>query len=315
MSYYPYGEERTTTANNRDKFGTYWRDDNGLDYAWNRYHQAGHGRFLSPDPNAAGAAAIAPQSWNRYMYVTGDPINLADPTGLVATPYYYVTAIGYYLPGNPQAYSIFLAWALNGIGVPASPEPEDPTRAQSGNGTNPGRGMPNDVTTDKLARGLLLDRLNGFEKSNCNKVLTQQIKGYNLQAFRAAVNTTEFYNVNSPGVSGLTQNQVVKNGNSDTLKSSVAYGITGRTTGGNAGVAVLLGANFFSNSDATYRSDVLLHELMHAFTNLTMGDPQIFDAFKSKGGLTQVGWDTENISAWLSADCKSTPTGLTWWIK
>ena len=43
MSYYPYGEERTTTANNRDKFGTYWRDDNGLDYAWNRYYQSGHG--------------------------------------------------------------------------------------------------------------------------------------------------------------------------------------------------------------------------------------------------------------------------------
>lgn len=37
--YYPYGEEYTTTAQDRDKFGTYYRDGStGLDYARNRYY-------------------------------------------------------------------------------------------------------------------------------------------------------------------------------------------------------------------------------------------------------------------------------------
>jgi len=36
-AYYPYGEERTSTADNREKFGTYTRDNAGQDYADQRY--------------------------------------------------------------------------------------------------------------------------------------------------------------------------------------------------------------------------------------------------------------------------------------
>jgi RHS repeat-associated protein len=82
LRYFPWGEERTVTAHNRDKFATYHRDASGLDYALNRYYSSSHGRFLTPDPYVASAAPTNPQSWNRYPYVENDPVNFADPWGL-----------------------------------------------------------------------------------------------------------------------------------------------------------------------------------------------------------------------------------------
>jgi RHS repeat-associated protein len=80
--YRPYGEEYSVTANNRDKFGTYYRDDvSGLDYADQRYYGNATGRFLTPDPISPGDPSN-PVSWNFYSYVGGDPINFNDPEGL-----------------------------------------------------------------------------------------------------------------------------------------------------------------------------------------------------------------------------------------
>ena len=82
--YYPYGAERpSATTNNIEKFTGYYRDtETGLDYADQRYHQPGMGRFTSPDPSATSAKLSDPGSWNRYSYVGGDPINRMDPSGL-----------------------------------------------------------------------------------------------------------------------------------------------------------------------------------------------------------------------------------------
>ena len=44
-----------------------------------RMYQDAIGRFLKPD-NIAGNPAN-PQSWNRYSYVHGNPVNITDPTG------------------------------------------------------------------------------------------------------------------------------------------------------------------------------------------------------------------------------------------
>ncbi|MFN0169814.1 MAG: RHS repeat-associated core domain-containing protein [Bryobacteraceae bacterium] len=81
--FYPYGEEFVpTTAEERQKFGTYWRDGGtGLDYANERYYLNNLGRFLTPDPSDSGALD-GPQSLNLYAYVLGDPINYNDPEGL-----------------------------------------------------------------------------------------------------------------------------------------------------------------------------------------------------------------------------------------
>ena len=81
--YYPYGQERpSATANGTEKFATYFRDsDTGLDYADQRYHAPGQGRFLSPDLYPASAGASSPGTWNRYGYGGGDPVNNVDPSG------------------------------------------------------------------------------------------------------------------------------------------------------------------------------------------------------------------------------------------
>jgi RHS repeat-associated protein len=82
FAYYPFGEERTSTVDGRDKFATYFRDTVGLDYAEQRYYGAGTGSFSTPDPGGIKTANSGnPASWNRYAYTLGDPINMFDPTG------------------------------------------------------------------------------------------------------------------------------------------------------------------------------------------------------------------------------------------
>jgi RHS repeat-associated protein len=81
MSYYPYGEERTSTADGGEKFGTYTRDSATQDYADQRYYAVGMGRFGTADPYRASGGPEDPGSWNRYTYVQGDPIDLFDPRG------------------------------------------------------------------------------------------------------------------------------------------------------------------------------------------------------------------------------------------
>jgi RHS repeat-associated protein len=67
LRYYPYGEERPgATTQGREKFATYLRDANGIDYAMNRYYASATGRFLTPDPYESSAGLGDPQSWNRY---------------------------------------------------------------------------------------------------------------------------------------------------------------------------------------------------------------------------------------------------------
>ncbi|SPF54400.1 hypothetical protein SBA4_6360001 [Candidatus Sulfopaludibacter sp. SbA4] len=83
MQYFPYGEERTSTADGREKWGTYFRDGLGQDYADQRYYSPLSGSFWTPDPSGLAAVKYGkPLSWNRYVYGSGDPINRRDRTGL-----------------------------------------------------------------------------------------------------------------------------------------------------------------------------------------------------------------------------------------
>ena len=66
----------------RTKFATYHRDEDGWDYADQRYYSPGTGTFLTADPYIASGGAGEPGSWNRYAYVGGDPVNKFDPEGL-----------------------------------------------------------------------------------------------------------------------------------------------------------------------------------------------------------------------------------------
>jgi RHS repeat-associated protein len=82
MSYFPYGEERTSTANDREKYGTYTRDGIGQDYADQRYYNSNNGAFWNSDPGGLSTVNPGnPSSWNRFAYTNGDPINFFDPVG------------------------------------------------------------------------------------------------------------------------------------------------------------------------------------------------------------------------------------------
>jgi RHS repeat-associated protein len=63
-------------------FATYLDNGSGVYYADQRWYAAAPGRFLSPDPYKNSGGPADPQSWNHFMYVLGDPINLYDPMGL-----------------------------------------------------------------------------------------------------------------------------------------------------------------------------------------------------------------------------------------
>lgn len=86
-SLFPWGEPRGLNPQNTWSFATYWRDSaSGLDYASNRYYSNAYGRFMSPDPYKGTSGGSGdpgnPQSWNRYAYTTGDPVNWVDSQGL-----------------------------------------------------------------------------------------------------------------------------------------------------------------------------------------------------------------------------------------
>ncbi len=60
------------------------RDGNGLIYLRARYYDPSSGRFMSRDVSAG--ATQSPQSLNRYVYVTNNPVLWPDPSGLCDDP-------------------------------------------------------------------------------------------------------------------------------------------------------------------------------------------------------------------------------------
>jgi RHS repeat-associated protein len=81
---FPYGELREAPGPGaNDRYATYLLDTtSNLNYARNRWYSSQVARFTIPDPWGGSASATVPQSWNRYAYAAGDPINKNDPSGL-----------------------------------------------------------------------------------------------------------------------------------------------------------------------------------------------------------------------------------------
>ncbi|MBK8813642.1 MAG: RHS repeat-associated core domain-containing protein [Acidobacteria bacterium] len=67
----------------RQRFTGYLKDiETGLDFAEARMYENRHGRFTAVDPLLVSGTTLNPQSFNRFLYVQNDPINLIDPSGL-----------------------------------------------------------------------------------------------------------------------------------------------------------------------------------------------------------------------------------------
>jgi RHS repeat-associated protein len=85
LDYLPFGEQIAGSSGSTHKLTGDERDsETTLDHTWFRQYSSALGRWMHPDP--AGLAAVAPsnpQSWNRYAYVLNNPLNAADPSGLV----------------------------------------------------------------------------------------------------------------------------------------------------------------------------------------------------------------------------------------
>jgi len=92
----PWGGD-TTRSNNAAfqprKFTSYERDANGSDEAMFRRYNRWQSRFDQPDPYEGSYDYSNPQSFNRYAYVQGDPVNFVDPTGLTDSWNGYCSAI------------------------------------------------------------------------------------------------------------------------------------------------------------------------------------------------------------------------------
>jgi len=84
LDYLPFGEQLSGGSCTNLRFTGQERDsESGLDNFIARYNSSSMGRFMSPDPENAGASEGDPQSWNGYAYVINDPLNSIDPSGLV----------------------------------------------------------------------------------------------------------------------------------------------------------------------------------------------------------------------------------------
>ena len=129
-SYFPYGEERWASNDNREKFGTYVRDNSMQDYADQRYHGPGTGRFFTPDLYLNNTGLGDPSGWNRYAYTRGEPVNLRDPAGLAdcdpdgivgrVCPYYEAGGGDVLLGQSKDAYNQYVT-RLNTYTITAAP--------------------------------------------------------------------------------------------------------------------------------------------------------------------------------------------------
>jgi len=82
--YLPFGQEWPGDAGvSKRKFGGKEHDgETGFDYFGARFFSSAIGRFSTVDPNVDLERNVAnPQRWNRYAYVTSNPLRYVDPDG------------------------------------------------------------------------------------------------------------------------------------------------------------------------------------------------------------------------------------------
>jgi RHS repeat-associated protein len=136
----PFGTALDTDiAGNTRRFTSYDRSGTTkLDYAVNRFYNAGLGRFTQVDPIGMGAANLVnPQSLNLYGYCENDPVNRLDPDGLSWRGFF--RAIGNFFkrlfgsgPGRPKI-------KLPGVTTPPF-NPNAGSPSFGGNGSGGGSG-------------------------------------------------------------------------------------------------------------------------------------------------------------------------------
>ena len=81
----PFGDALTCSGSDPSPIhftGKERDSESGLDNFGARYLGSSMGRFMSPDPDNAGAIDQDPQTWNAYSYARNNPLRYTDPDGL-----------------------------------------------------------------------------------------------------------------------------------------------------------------------------------------------------------------------------------------
>ncbi len=312
MVYKAYGTERTSTADGREKFGTYFRDGTGLDYADQRYY-GDSGRFLSPDPGGIRTAdPNNPTTWNRYSYANGDPANFFDPTG---------------------TYPCGATWADGGAGSFSVTVYDCPDGGGDGGGAqssvNPGWVAMNYADV----RGIPTSAQNRWNKatailSNGNDALHNVLNGQLSQQCQNDVDALQMIGITSVGILAMADTVQWNDASAVTDKASglfvpgsddyqmqQAHGagqtISGYVSGGTKAVTALPGSALWGNIyfDSSYvvglstatAAALLMHEVIHSLgatddqIQLALFGPQL------SGG--QVGAPSDNITQKFKTDC------------
>lgn len=98
LAYAPFGEQYTKAGTADPSFAGMNSDTNSTlcDTVFRKYGPS-QGRWISPDTGGLAVVdATNPQTWNRYAYVTNNPLARVDPFGLCdhgVTSYGYVIVI------------------------------------------------------------------------------------------------------------------------------------------------------------------------------------------------------------------------------
>ena len=271
IAYFPWGEERTSTPNNTDKFATYFRDGFGQDYADQRYYTSNFGRFWSPDPGALAAADPRnPTSWNQYSYGLVDPVNHIDPSGLDA-------ACGWLFTGEIWIYQDCGGGTGNGGGgggqpgclvdlrdsgsdrVVAEDDGHGPYSPPNGSGCNNG-------SPDPPSTGAYFNLMNAIQRQQAVNAITNLSQpcqnalathGISTQQMAVNASSTNFYTTDVWGISTVQSiSGYVDTSNPNMTLSQYV---------GNAGVAAAL-----LNNNDTIINSVILNAVLY-FNTISYG--------------------------------------------
>jgi RHS repeat-associated protein len=298
-NYYPFGEEIGSTASNTYKFASTYRDSaTGLDYAINRYYASGMGRFLSVDPGKN--KITAPQSFNRYSYAGGDPVNGLDPKGL--SVWSRIGGIIGAILGDDDS----------GEEEEASSDPD--WSGFLGNGASPGSygtggtvAPAASVIGGKRRQKMLDQEAKMIAKQDCGEFVTSSLQaafllaaGTSLENLGSQRSVYESLGVNSVNTA-LSNATFYNGGSSPTSTTSGGQTVITNATANYAAGSATFYSGFF-DQDGTGRAQSIIHEGMHLV--LGFSDRQ----FAQVWGVYKEGMTTQEAStAWngvLKQHCK-----------
>jgi len=208
--------------------------ESGSDYFGFRYLNAF--RWTSPDPLSDSAIIEDPQSWNRYSYVSNNPLMIVDLTGLMGTGHGVIIA-------DEFGYEKWIETSTPGII------------------------QPNNATIDiNVPTRIILDA-----NSNNGKGLTEEQEKRFLQYFNHAIKTFKEMGIAFDveiveGLMTTTGGKLnVTNAKEDALNICVTSTAWNTNTQGGTGFIGKRLETVFINTSQSDSKDLMTHELLHVF--------------------------------------------------